>query len=67
MLSGILIISMNYNPDMDIAILVRVEEVMDEMGFGPNGGLVYAMQFLYKHILTGLSAEHGSRLDRLDH
>jgi len=42
--------NMNYTPDVDIANLVRVEEVMDEMGLGPNGGLVYAMQFLYKNL-----------------
>merc|ERR1719430_2248605 len=41
---------MNYTPDVDIANLVRVEEVMDETGLGPNGGLVYAMQFLYKNL-----------------
>jgi len=42
--------NMNYTPDIDIANLVRVEEVMDELGLGPNGGLVYAMQFLYKNL-----------------
>jgi GTPase SAR1 family protein len=42
--------NMNYTPDVDIADLVKVEEVMDELGLGPNGGLVYAMQFLYKNL-----------------
>lgn len=42
--------NMNYNPDIDISTLVKVEEVMDELSLGPNGGLVYAMQFLYQNL-----------------
>jgi len=42
--------NMNYTPDVDIANLVKVEEVMDELGLGPNGGLLYAMQFLFKNL-----------------
>jgi len=42
--------NMNYEPDVDIANLIRVEEVMDELSLGPNGGLVYAMQFLMKNL-----------------
>jgi len=42
--------NMNYTPDIDIANLVKVEEVMDELRLGPNGGLVYAMQFLFQNL-----------------
>jgi len=40
---------MNYTPEVDISDLVRLEEVMDSMGLGPNGGLVYCMQFLLRN------------------
>lgn len=30
-----------YTPAIDISDLVHLEEVMQEMGLGPNGGLVY--------------------------
>lgn len=33
-------------PDIDIAELVRLEEVMDRLHLGPNGGLVYCIEFL---------------------
>lgn len=31
-------------PSKDIRELISVEEVMEELGLGPNGGLVYAME-----------------------
>ena len=37
--------NITYTADMDISDLVQVEEVMDQMKFGPNGGLMYAIQF----------------------
>ena len=37
--------NMTYTADMDISDLVQVEEVMDQMKLGPNGGLMYAIQF----------------------
>lgn len=30
----------DYEPDIDIKDLVALEDVMDEMGLGPNGGLM---------------------------
>ena len=41
--------NMTYQPDVDMADLVRLEEVMETMGLGPNGGLVYCMQFLLEN------------------
>jgi GPN-loop GTPase len=38
-----------YDCAFDIRDLVNVDEVMDEMGYGPNGGLVYAMEYLFQH------------------
>lgn len=41
--------NMNYTADVDVADLVKLEEVMDTLGLGPNGGLVYCMQFLVQN------------------
>ena len=38
--------NMTYSAAVDISDLVTVEEVMDQMKLGPNGGLMYAMQFV---------------------
>ena len=35
-----------YTPDIDISQLVKTEEVMSQMNLGPNGGLIYCMEFL---------------------
>jgi len=35
-----------YESDLSITELVRVEEVMDHLKLGPNGGLMYAMEYL---------------------
>ena len=34
----------------DVRDLVSVADVMEELDFGPNGGLVYAMEFLTKNM-----------------
>ncbi len=39
-----------FQPEVDVAELVRLEEVMEETGLGPNGGLVYCMEFLEKNL-----------------
>lgn len=41
--------NMNYKAEVDVAELVRLEDVMDTMKLGPNGGLVYCMQFLLQN------------------
>jgi len=38
--------NMSYTAAVDVAELVQVEEVMDSMRLGPNGGLLYAVQFV---------------------
>lgn len=35
-----------YDCDIDISTLVTVSDVMDSLSLGPNGGLIYAMEFL---------------------
>lgn len=36
-------------PSKDIRDLVTVAEVMEELGLGPNGGLIYALETLVEH------------------
>lgn len=38
-----------FSPSKDIKDLVTVAEVMEEMGLGPNGGLIYALETLLEH------------------
>jgi len=42
--------NMEYSADVDIGELVRLEEVMERLQLGPNGGLVYCMQFLRENL-----------------
>ena len=35
-----------YQPDLCITELVRIDEAMEMMKLGPNGALMYAMEFL---------------------
>jgi GTPase SAR1 family protein len=39
-----------YQPDLDIKDLISVEDVMDELKLGPNGGLVYCFEFLMENL-----------------
>lgn len=41
---------MIYTPSVDIADLITLEDVMDTYHLGPNGGLMYCMEFLEKNI-----------------
>lgn len=38
--------NMEYTPAADISELIKHEEVMTQFGLGPNGALVYCMEFL---------------------
>ncbi|RKP00187.1 hypothetical protein CXG81DRAFT_13536 [Caulochytrium protostelioides] len=38
-----------YEPAVDVRDLITVTDVMDEFGLGPNGGLVYCMEYLETH------------------
>ncbi|KAK7552456.1 GPN-loop GTPase [Phyllosticta citricarpa] len=39
-----------YEPDVDIRDLITLEDVMEEMGLGPNGGLIYCFEFLLENL-----------------
>lgn len=39
-----------YECDVDISELITLEDAMDNLNLGPNGGLVYCMEFLDKNI-----------------
>ncbi|KAI4733940.1 hypothetical protein E4T50_15509 [Aureobasidium sp. EXF-12298] len=39
-----------YEPDLDIRELITLEDVMEEMGLGPNGGLIYCFEFLLENM-----------------
>jgi GPN-loop GTPase len=36
--------SFEYEPAVDIKELIALEDVMDELEFGPNGGLIYCFE-----------------------
>jgi len=38
--------NVEYNAEIDVASLVQLQEVMETMKLGPNGALVYCMEFL---------------------
>ena len=40
----------DYEPDVDIKDLISLEDVMDEMGLGPNGGLIACFEFLLDNL-----------------
>jgi GTPase SAR1 family protein len=39
-----------YKCDVDISDLITVSDVMDNLSLGPNGGLLYCMEYLDKNI-----------------
>lgn len=51
--------NMTYKPAVDVSELVTVEDVMDGMKLGPNGGLMHAMQFVRTN-LDWLDSKLGS-------
>ncbi|KAK2610499.1 hypothetical protein N8I77_003925 [Diaporthe amygdali] len=56
--------SFDHQPDLDIKDLISLEDVMEEMGLGPNGGLVYCFEFLMDNLdfltepLEGLTEDY---------
>ncbi|EEQ90323.1 GPN-loop GTPase 3 like [Blastomyces dermatitidis ER-3] len=42
--------SFSYEPDLDIRELITLEDVMEELGLGPNGGLMYCFEFLLQNL-----------------
>ncbi|RKO90802.1 hypothetical protein BDK51DRAFT_35791 [Blyttiomyces helicus] len=41
---------MPYTPTIDISELITLEDTMEEFGLGPNGGLIYCMEYLEKNL-----------------
>ncbi|KAG9238719.1 GPN-loop GTPase [Amylocarpus encephaloides] len=39
-----------HEPDLDIKDLISLEDVMEDMGLGPNGGLIYCFEFLLENL-----------------
>lgn len=39
-----------YEPDVDIRELIILEDVMEELHLGPNGGLIWCMEFLLENL-----------------
>lgn len=39
-----------YEPDVDIKELISLEDVMEELHLGPNGGLIYCFEFLMENL-----------------
>ncbi|KAI9021730.1 GPN-loop GTPase [Phycomyces nitens] len=48
-----------YEPTIDIRELITLEDVMEELDYGPNGGLIYCLEFLLNNI-EWLEEEIGS-------
>lgn len=42
--------SFAFQPDLDIRELITLEDVMEELGLGPNGGLMYCFEFLLQNL-----------------
>ncbi|OCB87496.1 hypothetical protein A7U60_g5401 [Sanghuangporus baumii] len=42
--------SFEYEPSIDIRDLVSLEDVMTELGYGPNGGLLYCFEYLLENM-----------------
>lgn len=40
----------SYEPDLDIKDLISLEDVMEEMSLGPNGGLISCFEFLLENL-----------------
>ncbi|QKX56006.1 uncharacterized protein TRUGW13939_03105 [Talaromyces rugulosus] len=39
-----------YEPDLDIRELITLEDAMEELELGPNGGLIYCFEFLMQNL-----------------
>lgn len=55
--------SFDYPVAMDIRELVSLDDVMEELGLGPNGGLMYCMEHLEENLDDWLTDELDNYLD----
>lgn len=39
-----------YEPTIDIKNLITLEEVMQQLNYGPNGGLIYCLEYLLENL-----------------
>ncbi len=39
-----------YEPTIDIRDLISLQDVMEELGYGPNGGLIYCLEYLIQNL-----------------
>ena len=39
-----------YDCDIDLSELITVKDVMDNIGLGPNGAMIYCMEYLEQNI-----------------
>lgn len=51
-----------YDCEIDVRDLISVDDVMEELNYGPNGGLVYAMEYITDN-LTWLQDQLGDFID----
>jgi GTPase SAR1 family protein len=42
--------SFEHTPDLDIRELISLKDAMEEVGLGPNGGLIYCFEFLMENL-----------------
>lgn len=42
--------SFEHEPDLDIKDLISLKDAMEEVGLGPNGGLIYCFEFLMENL-----------------
>ncbi|KAI1031007.1 hypothetical protein LB504_000790 [Fusarium proliferatum] len=42
--------SFEHEPDLDIKELISLKDAMEEVGLGPNGGLIYCFEFLMENL-----------------
>jgi GTPase SAR1 family protein len=42
--------SFEHTPDLDIKDLISLHDAMEEVGLGPNGGLIYCFEFLMENL-----------------
>mmetsp|Transcript_28066 Transcript_28066/g.74229 ORF Transcript_28066/g.74229 Transcript_28066/m.74229 type:complete len:270 (+) Transcript_28066:126-935(+) len=42
--------SFSYDCEVDVRELISVDDVMEELNYGPNGGLVYAMEYIVENM-----------------
>ena len=63
---NVLGVECRYDCAINITELITLEDAMTEYGLGPNGGLLFCMEFLLKNLewLFTRFDEHPSRDDR---